>query len=387
MTRKQRQYTAQFKLETVMEVLKGEKPIAQICRERSVTDSLVYPQGGKRLARGNSGASTGDIRGKDQRQPEQRDARADSGVGALGWATNHGECALKKGQQLAGHTTAEKRAMIQRLSAESSIRELCEVFDCPRSTYYYQSVRRDDSRLLAAIERILMRQPWFGYRRVLAQLKREGIQVGETVVRRLLKVLAHSRAVGQVRVRTTDSNHAYTRYSNLMRGLTLKRPNQVWVADITYIRLGTKFMYLAVILDAYTRAIRGWALSRSLSQELTLTALPMALVKGKPFIFHSDQGSQYSAWLHTEMLYEVGVRISMSDRGKPMQNGIAERLMRTLKEEHVDFADYADFPDAVRQIAHWLEVQYNTQRIHSALDYATPAEFETAAFSSMSPSF
>jgi putative transposase len=276
--------------------------------------------------------------------------------------------------------------MIQHLSAEARIQELCELFDCPRSTYYYQSVRRDERDLLVAIEQVLMRRPWFGYRRVMAQLKREGIQVGETRVRRLLHELGYSRAVGQVRIRTTDSNHAYTRYSNLIRGLTLKRPNQVWVADITYIRLGTKFMYLAVILDAYSRAIRGWALSRSLSQELTLAALRMALAKGKPCIFHSDQGSQYSAWLHTDMLDEVGVRISMSDRGKPMQNGIAERFMRTLKDEHVDYADYLDFPDAMRQIAHWLEVEYNTQRIHSALDYATPAEFESAAFSSLSPS-
>ena len=276
--------------------------------------------------------------------------------------------------------------MIQRLSAEAPVRELCELFDCPRSTDYYRSVRRDDSRLISAIEQVLMRRPWFGYRRVVAQLNRAGIQVGETVVRRLLKVLAHSRAVGQVRVQTTDSNHPYTRYSNLIRGLTLKQPNQVWVADITYIRLGTKFMYLAVILDAYSRAVRGWALGRSLSQELTLSALRIALAKAKPLIFHSDQGSQYSAWLHTDMLDAAHIRISRSDRGKPMQNGIAERFMRTLKEEHVDDADYTDFPDAMRQIPLWLEVEYNTQRIHSALHYATPAEFETAALAGMSPS-
>jgi putative transposase len=182
--------------------------------------------------------------------------------------------------------------MIQHLSAEAPVGERCELFDCPRSTYYYQSVRHDDSRVLAAIEYGLMRCPWFGYRRVVAQLNWEGIQAGETVVRRLLKALEHSHAVGQVRVHTTDSNHAYTRYSNMIRGLTLSHPNQLWVADMTYIRLGTKFMYLAVILDAFTRSVRGWALSRSLSQELTLTALRMALAKAKPFIFHADQGSQ-----------------------------------------------------------------------------------------------
>ena len=133
---------------------------------------------------------------------------------------------------------------------------------------------------------------------------------------------------------------------------------------------------MAVILDAYSRAVRGFAVSRSLSQELTLNALRMALSAAKPYIFHSDQGSQYAAWLHTDMLMEAKVRISMSDKARPMQNGIAERFMRTLKEEHVDYADYADFDDAFSQITHWLQVEYNTRRIHSALGYATPTEFE-----------
>lgn len=269
--------------------------------------------------------------------------------------------------------------MIQSLQADAPIQQLCDVFDCPRSTYYYQPTRRDEADLVEAIEQVLMRRPWFGYRRVVAQLKREGVTVGETVVRRLLRQLEHTRSVGQVHVQTTDSNHPYTRYTNLIRGMKPKLPNQIWVADITYIRLGTRFLYLAVILDAFSRVVRGWALSRSLSQELTLDALKMALTKGTPLIFHSDQGSQYSAWLHTDMLDSAAVRISMSDRGKPTQNGIAERFMRTLKDEHVDYADYADFQDAMRQVAYWLVVEYNTQRIHSALDYATPAEFEMSA--------
>lgn len=223
-----------------------------------------------------------------------------------------------------------------------------------------------------------MRQPWFGYRRVVAQLRREGTALGERVVRRILRQLGHTRAVGRVRVKTTNSRHSYGRYPNLIRGMRLRWPNQVWVADITYIRLGRRFIYLAVILDAYSRAVRGFAVSRSLSQELTLNALRSALGSAKPYIFHSDQGSQYAAWLHTDMLVEAGVRISMSDKARSMQNGIAERFMRALKEEHVDYADYADFDDALAQITRWLQVEYNTRRIHSALGYATPTEFEAA---------
>jgi len=268
--------------------------------------------------------------------------------------------------------------VIAQLRSEAPVRQLCATFDCPRSSYYYQSTRTDDGPLLAVIEQVLMRQPWFGYRRVVAQLQRDGYSVGERRVRRVMKQLQRTCSVGTVKVTTTDSRHAYTRYPNLIRSVQATRPDQIWVADITYIRRGLRFMYLAVILDACSRAVRGWALSRSLSQEVALNALTMALSHGQPLIFHSDQGSQYAAWLHTDILTQAGVRISMSDKGKPMQNGIAERFMRTLKEEHVDYADYADFHDAHQQIGVWVEVEYNTRRMHSSLAYATPAEFEAA---------
>jgi len=132
--------------------------------------------------------------------------------------------------------------------------------------------------------------------------------------------------------------------------------------------------------------IKGNTHEKSASQQLTLDALNMALTNATPLIFHSDQGSQAEYSLHTDMLDEAHVRISMSDKGKPTQNGIPERFMRTLKEEHVDFADYADFPDTMRQIAYWLEVESNTQPIHSALDYATPAEVEAAPYARLFPS-
>jgi transposase InsO family protein len=182
-----------------------------------------------------------------------------------------------------------------------------------------------------------------------------------------------------MRIQTTDSHHPHPRYPNRIKGLNLTRPDQVWVADITYIRLGRRFIYLAVILDAYTRAVRGWALSRSLEQQLTLDALEMALAKATPFIFHSDQGSQYAAWQHTERLLGLGVKISMSDKGCPTQNGLVERFMRTVKEEHVDYSEYRDFEDAYQQLKHWLEVVYMNERIHEALEYVTPAEFEAVA--------
>lgn len=256
--------------------------------------------------------------------------------------------------------------------------QLCELLNCARSSYYYEPRQQDETGLVAAIEDVMMRWPRYGYRRILAQLQREGVEAGECVVRRLLKALGASCQVGRVRIRTTDRNHEHWRYPNLLKQLAITHPDQAWVADITYIRLGHRFIYLAVILDVYTRAVRGWAVSRNIDKQLTIAALRMALAQGHPLIFHSDQGVQYAAWEHTELLQATLVQISMADAGQPTQNAFVERFIRTFKEEHVDFADYDSFDDACQQIGHWLEVTYNTLRIHSAHDYLTPAEFEVA---------
>ncbi len=263
--------------------------------------------------------------------------------------------------------------------------DLCQWLDCPRSSYYTQPKRSDETALLQAMEQILLRFPFYGYRKLHQALARQKIAVGEHRVRRLLRQLGLTRSVGKVWVQTTDSQHSQPRYPNRIKGLKLTRPDQVWVADITYIRLGWHFIYLAVIVDAYTRAVRGWALSRSLEQPLTLDALQMALAKGTPFIFHSDQGSQYAAWNHTERLLSQGVHISMSDKASPTQNGLVERFMRTVKEEHVDYSEYRDFKDAYQQLKFWLEVVYMTERIHESLHYVTPAEFEAVVLAQNYP--
>lgn len=275
--------------------------------------------------------------------------------------------------------------MIQQLKSAYSVRQLCNTLACPVSSVYYQVQVCEENEVLAAMEQILLHFPFYGYRKVQAALARQGISVGEHTVRRLMRQLGVTHTVGHVRVQTTDSRHPHPRYPNRLKGLKVSQPDQVWVADITYLRLGKRFIYLAVILDAFSRSVRGWALSRSLSQSLTLEALEMALTKAVPFIFHSDQGSQYAAWLHTERLLALGVKISMSDVGRPTQNGIVERFMRTVKEEHIDYSDYQDFDDAYRQLKYWLEVVYMTERLHQALDYVTPAEFESVALANVRP--
>jgi transposase InsO family protein len=156
-------------------------------------------------------------------------------------------------------------------------------------------------------------------------------------------------------------------------------------ADITSLRLGWRFIYLAIILDAYTRAVRGWALSHTMDEDLTLAAVEMALHHGSPRVFHSDQGSQYTAWRHTPLLRDLGGQISLSATGQPTQNGVAERFIGILKQEHVDYAEYDDYDDAFRQLKPCLDVEYMTERIHSALDYLTPPECEAAALAQPSP--
>lgn len=273
--------------------------------------------------------------------------------------------------------------MIQPMAGVYPVKVLCEVLGVARSTVYYTPVvKPDEAALLAAIEALLMRWPFYGYRRVTAQLKRQGWAVGETRVRRLLGVLEYSASVGRVRVTTTDSQHDLPRFPNLLVGLAITCPNQVWVADITYLRLGLRFIYLAVILDAYTRALRGWHLSRSLdSASLTSQALRMALARyPAPAIHHSDQGAQYAAPAYRALL-PATTQVSMPAAGQPTQNSLVERFIRTLKEEHVDHSEYADYDDAWCQLAHWLEGEYMTERIHSALGYLTPAEYEAARLS------
>jgi transposase InsO family protein len=215
-----------------------------------------------------------------------------------------------------------------------------------------------------------------GYRRLTAMLRREGWAVNAKRVRRLMAEMG-LKCRAPVRRRTSDSRHDFPRYPNLVEGLEITRPDHVWVADITYVRLREEFVYLAVLMDVYTRRVRGWELGRSLDQGLTLAALRRAMRRGRrPEVHHSDQGVQYAATAYTDLLSDRGVAISMAAVGKPEENGYAERLMRTIREEEIDLSEYRDFADAYGQLGRFLDDVYNRKRIHSSLGYLTPAEFE-----------
>lgn len=261
-----------------------------------------------------------------------------------------------------------------------SVQAACAVTGLAPSTYYYQSQRAEESQLVADLEQEAGRFPLYGSRRLTHQLRRSPYhyRINRKRIQRLMRQKDLLRPVKRKRCRTTDSQHPYPRYPNLVRELEVVRPEQVWVCDITYVRLGNGFVYLAVIMDVFTRAIRGWSLSRDLDTHLTLAALQAALTLCLPETHHSDQGVQYAAQEYVALLHQYHVQISMASQGKPEENGYAERLMRTIKEEEVDLSDYNDFADAYQQIGRFMEDVYMTKRIHSALGYLTPVEFEAA---------
>ncbi len=264
---------------------------------------------------------------------------------------------------------------------------ICAALDLPRSSIYAHerlcwmaAADAEEQQVRTHIERIAGEWPTYGYRRVSAQLRREG--AGAVNGKRVRRLMGELGLVGHTpvrRCRTTNSDHSYPRYPNLVVDLTVRQPDAVWVADITYVRLQHDFVYLAVLMDVYTRAIRGWELSRHLDQALTRSALERAVATGHvPSIHHSDQGVQYAATAYVAQLEQRGVQISMAEQGEPRQNGYAERLMRTIKEEEVALTEYRDFADAYAQIGRFLDDVYQHKRIHSALGYLTPMEFEAA---------
>lgn len=265
---------------------------------------------------------------------------------------------------------------------EISIERLCSLMGVSRSWYYERpptEKTKKDMELRDAIERVVLEFPGYGYRRVTAALSREGWSVNH---KRVLRIMRQESLLCQIQRRfvpTTDSAHALGRYPNLIKDIEIDALDQVWLSDITYVRLPTAFCYLAAVLDAYSRRCVGWHLSRFIDTRLTLVALEMALTARRPevgLIHHSDQGVQYASSEYVLRLQEIGAQISMASVGNPYENAKAESFFRTLKMEEVYIKDYRNFEEAQENIGRFIEEVYNQKRLHSSLGYLPPVEFE-----------
>lgn len=265
-----------------------------------------------------------------------------------------------------------------------SIRRLCTLLGVSRSWVYERphapTQAQRDVALRDAIERIVLEFPGYGYRRVTAELHRQQWDVNHKRVLRIMRSEALLCQLQRTWMTTTDSRHALRTYPNLLSHLPLTRPNQAWVADITYIRLPSTFVYLACVLDAWSRRCVGWQLSRNIDTELTLAALNHAIALRQPaagLIHHSDRGVQYASTAYVERLLGIDAHISMSAKGNPYDNAKAESFFKTLKREEVYLNLYETFADAEGRIGRFVDDVYNQKRLHSSLGYLPPVEYES----------
>jgi len=254
-----------------------------------------------------------------------------------------------------------------------------------RSSFYHklkdksQVEMQMEADLRGKIEAICLEYPRYGYRRVTEELKREGLRANH---KKVLRLMRESDLLCRVRhrwVKTTDSRHRFRRYPNLIKGMAITRLNQVWLSDITYIRIRTGFVYLAAILDAYSRKVIGYAVSGGLDTSLTLEALNRAVARrqiGPGVIHHSDQGVQYASGEYVDELKRHGFLISMARTGNPYENATMESFFKTLKHEEVNLCQYETYQDVITRLPYFLEDVYNHKRLHSALGYRPPDEFE-----------
>jgi putative transposase len=259
---------------------------------------------------------------------------------------------------------------------------LCQMLGLSKATIYRKArqeahAKEVDTDLRDRIQQISLENSKNGYRRITKQLRRDGVIVNHKKVLSLMREDNLLCLRKKQFVATTDSSHGLAVYPNLARRLCVCTPNQLWVADITYIRLKYRFVYLAVILDAFSRKCIGWAISNHLHSTLTVEALKMALAqRPAPQFHHSDRGVQYASSEYVSLLVEHQVQISMSRKGNPYDNAFAESFMKTLKYEEVYASDYETMEDVMQSLPIFLEQYYNNRRLHSAINYLPPTEFE-----------
>ena len=274
-------------------------------------------------------------------------------------------------------TSADKRNLVEVLRDDYSVHQICEELGFNRSLFYYHPKSDPIEEVLKEeIQKLCARYPKYGYRRITQMLLGMGYTIGYRRVSRLMKSQNLSVSVKGGSSQTTRSLECEQPWVNRLETLDICQCDQVWVGDITYVRLHRRFVYVAVLMDVFTRMIRDWQISQHLNTSLTLKALEQALRQSIPEIHHSDQGVQSLSGAYISTLKQHGIEISLARRGRPWENGYVERFIRSLKEEEVYLNDYKDITDVRTRIGHFITEVYHHKRPHSALGYLTPIEFE-----------
>ncbi|MCX6004022.1 MAG: IS3 family transposase [Chloroflexi bacterium] len=364
MKQTRRQHNPAFKAKVAMEAIKGEETIAELARRFEVHPSQIH-KWKRELVEGAAGIFGGnhDHNGKGD---EKLMAQLYQQIGQLKVEKDF----LEKGLSLG---VEQRRAVVVRRRPSLSVVRQCKLLDISRSGLYYQplGVSDEDLNLMKLIDKQYMATPFYGARKIAAWLKSERHNINRKHVRRLMQIMG-LRAIYR-RPRTSKPAPGNKIYPYLLNGLKITRPNVVWCADVTYIPMARGFMYLVVIMDWYNRYVLSWRLSNTLDADFCVEALEEALRKGRPDIFNTDQGTQFTGRAFTGLLEQHGIRISMDGRGSYRDNLFIERLWRTVKYEEVYLKAYQDGRAARSGIGDYFRF-YNTQRPHQAMGYKTPAE-------------
>ena len=376
--RRHRRYSTEFKIQLVQAYLDGEGSARSIATRHEVPHSLLMVWIKKYEA--------GDLTREIHLQEEVVEYGAK--IAALEQDRSADDGARRHEKKGVDTTLAARRAAVDHLRSRGvPIRRGCSLMNMARSTFYkrphagHRAAReKADTDLRVRIEDILAEFPAYGYRRVTHELRRRGLVINHKRVARVMR--EHALTPHRVRawLATTNSDHKQPIYPNLRSSITPEGPDELWVADLTYIRLTTGFVFLAVVLDAWSRRVIGYAISHLLDTRLCLAALDAALDLRQPragLVHHSDRGVQYASRAYRSRLAAHGIRGSMSRRGNPYDNAHVESFFKTLKHEEIFANDYSTIDDLTNRLPHFLEEVYNRRRLHSSLGYRPPEEFES----------
>ena len=371
MSKKQKTYPAEFKTKIVLELLAGDQTVSQIASKYSLISKSIQNWKKVFLANASLAFNADAAVALIKNTVIEQEKKIDELHRQLGKRTAELEWASKKLQSL---DFKAKNALIKSEQDGLSVQKQCALLDFNRSSYYYQPIQISQRKLsiLREVDNIYTEIPFFGYRKVYQQLLENGFKVGVNQVANYMKELGLKVIYPTKKIKTTLANIAHNKHPYLLRGMDINKPNQVWSTDITYIRVKGGFVYLAAVIDWYSKAILSHKISNTMDESLVLDVLKAALEKyGKPEIFNTDQGSQYTSHKHTQLLIEKGIKISMDGKGRATDNIAIERFWRSAKYENIYIQEYATIRELKNGIDDYIAF-YNYKRFHQSLKYQKP---------------